>query len=97
MANKLKNFFNGILERINQIDIPDGVENLTSAEKKELDAVNKAQRDVHEQRSFAQRVKVNKKEKADPVIAKYGAAKPGNPIYDVAQKMNEMEEERQGR
>ena len=94
MGNKIKNFFIGIWERINQIDVPDGVEDLTSAEKKELDAINQAQGDVHEQRSFAERVKVSKKDKdkVDPLIAKYGEAKPGNPIYDLGQSMKERDE-----
>ena len=96
MGNKIKEFFIGIWERINQIDVPDGVENLTSAEKKELDAVNQAQGDVHEQRSFAERVKVSKKDKVDPLIAKYGEAKPGNPIYDVGQRLKNMEDKEMG-
>ena len=95
--DKIKKFFIGIWERINQIDVPDGVEDLTSAEKKELDAITKTQGAVHEQRSFAQRVKVDKKkEKVDPLIAKYGPAQPGNPIFDAGQRLKEMEDKELG-
>jgi len=97
MGNKIKNFFIGIWERINQIDIPDGNDNLTKEEMAEVKRANEVQGKVHEQRSFVPRVDVSKrksKEENDPLIAKYGKAERGNPIYDTAMRINDREKSR---
>lgn len=85
IINKIKKGFAEVWKRIVQIDIPDNVENLTAEEKTEVNNAKEVQKKVHSQRSFVPRVDVSKRE-MDPVVAKYGEAKPGNPIYDVTRK-----------
>ena len=97
MGDKIKKFFSKIWERINQIDTLEDYENLTKEERAEVNNAHEVQKEVHAQKSFAQRVKVNKKDEVDPVIAKYGPAKPGNPIYDAAREMSRHEKELQER
>lgn len=79
--NIFKRIIDFISERINQIDVPDGMENLTKAQEAELNNLNRVQKEVHEQRSFVPKVKTKK---IDPLEKKYGPARPGNPVYEAA-------------
>ena len=59
LFNKIKKFFLEIKDRINEIDIPDGYDNLTKEQRAELDNTYKVQLEVHKQKSFVPKVEVN--------------------------------------
>lgn len=92
------------LDEILGVDIPnsnDKFYSLSEEQKKELEKLKESDHVVEIEKEYEEgtltgirrRLRVVE-EKPDELEAKYGQAKPGNPIYDQGQKMQHIEDKR---